>query len=257
MVGYIAGDYSSGLYSASHKLIVTVTTLVSSLRVVLLPRLSYYLRNENTEKEYEELNAKSLRILLCACVPLMLGIFCLSNEAIMLFCGAEYLPASSTLRILVFGMIFSTLNGFIVYQIFMPQKKERIALFGTLIGAVVNMVANTILISIWKENGAAVGTVLAEISVFVFCAAMSRNSINLWTILKVLMRYLLAGTPIIVCCALSGCLLTNAIIRVIASVVLSAFTYVVMLSVMKDEVYMNIIRPQIHSIHSRLPFSHR
>lgn len=257
MVGYMAGDYSSGLYSASNKLVVTVNTLVSSLRVVLLPRLSYYLRNENTEKEYEELNAKSLRILLCACVPLMLGIFCLSNDAIMLFCGAEYLPASTTLRILVFGMIFSTLNGFIVYQIFMPQKKERTALYGTLIGAVVNMVSNTILISIWKENGAAVGTVLAEFSVFAFCAVMSRNSVNLKFIIKTIVKYLLAGVSIIVCCAMSGFLLTNTIIRVIASVILSAFSYTAILSVMKDEVYTGIIRPQLHSILSRLLFSHR
>ena len=252
MVGYMAGDYSSGLYSASNKLVVTVTTLISSLRVVLLPRLSYYLRDNSTQKQYEKLNEKSLKILLCACIPLMFGIFCLSSDAIMLFCGADYLSASFTLRILVFGMVFSTLNGYIVYQIFMPQKKERIALCGTVIGAVVNLVANSVLISIWKENGAAVGTVLAEASVFAFCSVMSGKSINGWALIKTIVRYLIASIPIALCCALFGCVIDNIFVRIIMSVLSSVISYAVMLIIMKDDVYVDIIRPQIHSALTRI-----
>lgn len=248
MVGYMAGDYASGIYSASNKLVVTVTTLISSLRVILLPRLSFYLSNKKTEAEFEKLNLKSSRILLCVCVPLMIGIFFLSGDAISIFCGDEYMPARLTLKILVFGMVFSALNGFIVYQIFMPLKKERIALMGTIIGAIVNLTANSILIKILKQDGAAVGTVLAEISVFIFCALMSREYINYVSLFKVIMRYFVAGIPIALICVSVNCFISNIILRVIVSIVFSACAYFIVLKIMKDEVYKTVIEPVFHSM---------
>ena len=248
MVGAIAGDYASGIYSASHKLVVTVTTLISSLRIILLPRLSYYLRDEGDSTAFTELNNKSSKILLCGCIPLMTGIFCLSDEAINIFCGSEFISASITLKILVFGMLFSTLNGFIVYQIFMPKKQERTALAGTVIGAIVNLLCNSILIPIYKHNGAAIGTVMAEMAVCIFCYIKSRKQINYNNILKAIIQFAIAALPIIIICICLEYVIENMLLRVFVSVSLGAFVYALMLYLEKNETFCEVALPFIKKI---------
>lgn len=235
MVGYFAGDRATGLYSASHKLVLTLTTLISTLRTVLMPRLSYYLGNSKDKKRYEQLNDKSLNILFAICIPMIVGIFLLAEDAIFIFCGKEYLDASITLRILTGGMFFSALNGYIVYQLLIPQKKEKTALTGTVVGATINLLSNVILIPIYKENGAAVGTCIAEISVFAYCYYMSKKMFKIRIFKKSHIQYVIASLVMLsVCIGLKG-VSKNILLNTFSVVIGGGITYLFVLILLRNE----------------------
>lgn len=245
MLGFISGTLSVGYYAAANKLIVVIGTLVSSIRTVLLPRLSFMI-GTGDKSGFKSLNALTLNIILMFAVPITFGIFSLSREIIVLFCGKEFILGSIALQLLAPSIILSAINGYFIYQILMPLKKENLAFFSIVSGAVLNVLVNIILIPIIKQDGAAIATCISELVVLLITLCLGRKYIyehvNIKNILNELRKYFVAGFAMMILCFLIKKVVHSYIYRAIMIIPICAVIYMFILILLKGEIIINIIQ---------------
>ena len=120
-----------------------------------------YIRYLAENKKTFYMSPKVEDIMLQGCVPKHL----LDTPLMKYDYKYENIDATVTLIILSFAFLFAVLGGCFAYCIALPIKKEKIVLLATAISAIENLVLNVILIPVWGHNGAAITTLLAEVTV--------------------------------------------------------------------------------------------
>lgn len=176
MVGFIKNTAAVGFYTAASKLSHLLLSLVVSLGTVLLPRSSNLIQHGQME-EFAKLAKKSYNFVLLIAFPLCFGLIVLSPTLIRLFSGDDFLPAIRTLQIISPIIIMIGISNLIGLQVLYPLNKIKIVTISTCVGAAVNFTLNCILIPLWSQDGAAVATVAAEISVTVTQVVIARKLI--------------------------------------------------------------------------------
>ncbi|WP_333854535.1 flippase [Epilithonimonas sp.] len=168
MLGFMKNNESVGLFTSATKLTHVILTIVTSLGAVLLPRMSNMISN-NQVTEFRELAQKSLDFIILLTLPVSFGLVILADFLIPIFCGDTYADAILTLRILAPIIIFIGISNVLGIQILYPQGHEKIVIFSTAAGAIINLLLNLWLIPKYSQNGAALATLIAE---FVVTATM-------------------------------------------------------------------------------------
>lgn len=240
MLGIISGDTAVGLYTASEKVNKLVNTIIASLGTVLMPRLSYYLET-GCEKKFYYLVEKAYKFIFLFSIPAFIGLIVLSNEIILLFSGTDFYRAKDTMRLLtpiVLVIPFSLLTN---NQILIPMRKENLILISSCIGAGVNLLCNSLLIPHFAENGAALGTVIAETAVMFVCLYNAQKFFDMRNIFRGIWKYWFAAAPIIAIGIIVKNLLTNIIIIVLITVMLGAGIYFGILCLLKESLTLEII----------------
>lgn len=167
MVGAMSGNTELGYYNAAVKIKTLLVAITTSLGIVLVPRIT----NCIMERKAEALR-RYIRItfLFTASFSLLSLIFfeCFTTQSILLLSGQEFMPAVPAMKVIMLTVPligFSNLTGL---EILVPFHKEKIVLYSEVFGAAVDFVMNLMLISKYGSAGAALGTVIAELSVLSF-----------------------------------------------------------------------------------------
>ena len=192
MITMIKGDHYTGLYGSAIQINTALSVAITAISGVTLPRLSVYIGN-NQWDEFIKLVKKSMHYLVFATVPTIAGLVMVSRQFILLYSGKPFIDAAVTMKIILPNLFCSIMNGFIAYQIFMPLKKEKWALYGTLIGAGVNFVLNSILIPLFAQNGAAIATVITEMTIFIFFIFKGKKIIDFGSIYSGIWKYFVSA----------------------------------------------------------------
>lgn len=161
MLGFMTDDTQTGLYSASVKVKNLLTGVVSSLGNVLLPRLSLYVSNRESEKFYETLS-KVLNFLLLITLPMTVYFVFYAKVSILLFSGEAYVGATLPMQLLMPTVFLIALSGMTGNQMLVPLGRERAVMVSVICGAVVDFGLNWLFIPKWGAAGAAAATLIAE-----------------------------------------------------------------------------------------------
>lgn len=166
MLGFLLGDITVGLYTASIKITKIVISVVDNVIGTILPRSSYYLEN-NQIKRYKELLDKSFGVSLFFSIPITSGLFILSKPILLLFSGENFIDAFIPSRIITF-MIIPIAGSYIINtSILIPSRKEKITLITQIIGMISNICFNCFFIPFYGLIGACVATVSVEYTIFI------------------------------------------------------------------------------------------
>ena len=163
MLGFIWGDEQVGYYTVSAKLYNIVKALINSIVTVYAVRLSSLYYRER--KEYDQTFREIYQIITGLAIPMAVGGYLLCEEIIVLLGGEIYLPASESMILLMFSLIFATVGNLFGAGALLIVKKESNMFTATLLGAVINTLLNYILIHEMKCTGAALATLITEIAV--------------------------------------------------------------------------------------------
>lgn len=243
MLGLISGDKSVGLYTAANRIIKIIISLITSLGTVLLPRMSFYVHN-NYRYEINKLISKAIDFILMLSIPAAIGIIMLSDSIILLFAGIDYIEAITCIKILSPIIIAIGLSNLIGIQILVSHGKEKLTLFSTLIGSIVNVMLNFILIPKFQQNGAAIATLIAELIVTVVQIIFAYSYIKGNVKFKNIIDYLLGCLSIIIICLGINYLFEILVYKIALSVILSICSYIGFLYTIKNDLVCQII----HSI---------
>ncbi len=240
MLGFFKGDFAVGIYTASIKVNRIANSLITSLGVVLIPRLSYYV-GKGEREQFKILIDKAYNFVFMFSVPACLGLFVLSNEIISLFCGQGFETAGFTMRLLtpiVLVIPFSVVTN---QQTFVPMGKEKLILISTCAGAVTNFIFNLLLIPRYAENGAAIATVIAETVVAIVCLVNAKYNLRIDNIFHQYYQYWVAGLPILAIGIWISKLGFSNLVTIFLTVMLSAISYFVILLLFKNKFLMEMM----------------
>ena len=177
MLGYMTGNRSVGLYTASIRVIKIIVTLVTAFGGVLIPRISYYYEN-NLKNELQRVLNLSVNINFLFGIPSIIGLFILAPDIISVFAGNDFSDSVQTMRILLPIILFIGFSNLIGMQLLYPFGQERKVLVSVLVGASVNLILNFILIPHYQHFGAAFSTMIAEGTVLIIQIILAKEFIT-------------------------------------------------------------------------------
>lgn len=238
VLGFICSDYNVGLYSVSTKIYTVLKTVATSTLMVAIPRLSYYIGNNNIS-EYNKQLREIVQMIIVLITPVMIGAIMLRKEIILLLADETYMDAEISLVILCFALPVCTFATFVGQCILMPMKEEKVIFKATMISAAVNLILNFILIPIFKQDAAAFTTLLAEGIALLIQGRYARKYGRIVGIVKTVRHALGGGITIIGCCIVAG-KIQSFPIRIIVSISVSAISYFAILILFKEESVLSI-----------------
>ena len=177
MLGFMTTDVDVGYYDAAVKIKNILTSIVTSLGAVLLPRASYYIENGKMD-DFKRITKKALNFVLIFASPLMVFFIFFAKEGILFLSDIKFLPSVSAMMIIMPTILFIGITNILGIQILVPLGKEKIVLYSEIAGAIVDLIINAILIPRLKSAGAALGTTIAEAAVLVVQYYFLKKSID-------------------------------------------------------------------------------
>lgn len=160
MLSSLIGNYSTGIYNASYKLISVLTLFYSVYGAVIFPVMSKLYQND--KKLLLISFEKSVKYITLIVLPIIVGTAFYSADIIQLIYGKEYYAASSVLSILVWTVFLLYLAG-AGNSLLNASHKEVTVTKIYAIAAIFNIGLNFIIIPYLSYNGAAITTVLSDL----------------------------------------------------------------------------------------------
>ena len=192
MLGFLSSTAEIGFFAAATKMKTILTSAVSSVGTVMLPRMSAYVSQGKVE-DFRIMISKSLNLIFLLTVPLCLYFFIMSDATIDFLAGAGYVAAVIPMRILSFTVFFIGVTNVLGLQVLVPTGREKWTAVSTLIGAFVDFIVNLFLIPKLGAIGAAWATFAAEFSVLIFQIFILRDELKNFFIGIKFFRILAAG----------------------------------------------------------------
>lgn len=224
MLGVFCSDDVVGFYTNSVKLDRIVVGLISSIGMILLPRLSYCIKNGDIDT-CNNILSKIVMIMAYLAIPCGIGLLLLADIVVPVFFGESFMPAITTVRIgtiLIYILAFSNLFG---SQVLLSFNQERKLLLCTIIGAVINILANLILIPKLEQNGAIVASVMSELIVMLLSLKFALYYVKINTE-RVFWYKTLIGT-FVMCFGvlLAKSIINNGVLCIVVSSIVGASIY--------------------------------
>ena len=237
LLGVMTTDHNTGLYSAAVKLNTILITCFTAMSPVFVPRIVEYLKNDRKE-EYYELLKKIFRLVLSLGIPAVVGIEMLGDQIIRLLAGDAFIEAGKTIRILAPIILITACVNILYYDVLVPNGKEKKVLTCTVSAAAVNLVTSCLLIPRLLQNGAAIGSIIAEICGLVlallFCI---RQDSGIKKSIPKITNYIIGSVGIGAVCFITEKLISNYIYQIILGIGLSVAVYALVLIITKDPMY--------------------
>ena len=165
MLSFMKGDQVTGWYGADYKILMAINMLGGVYYSVYHPVVArLYKRNK---EKLETLVKATIKMTYLLVIPAAVGVSILAKKIIVLFYGSEYQGGTLALQILIWSIVFTLVNQ-AFGRIMQASKNMKAYTFAIGIGALINIIANIILIPLFSLEGAAIATVISLCSVFVF-----------------------------------------------------------------------------------------
>ena len=235
MLGNIS-DEIVAYYTVPNKLIRLVMILITALGTVLVPRISNCIKNNDVEN-YKKYVNYSLKYILMISIPSVVGIFLLADNIIFIMAGEKFVQSILTMRILVFILFIVGMAYFLGFQILYPHGLERYYTCSVTVAAVINFIFNYIMIPKYYQNGAAVGTIIAELTGVLMMLYFTRNylkNIEFYN-LKNLKYFISAGIMGVVILFMKSFNLGN-LITLLISIPFGSIIYFIVLFLLKEDI---------------------
>ena len=192
MLGNMTNMTQVGLYENSEKITNILIGIITSLGVVMLPRMSNLIANGEIEKGKQYIE-KSIIFTMFMSSALSFGIMAISNRFVIWYFGEEFSGSGIILKLLAITSIFISIANVIRTQYIIPMERDKSYIVSVSIGAIVNIIANVILIPKYQALGAAVGTIIAEFFVMMYQIIDVRNGLDIFKYLKMGIKYIFIG----------------------------------------------------------------
>lgn len=239
LLGLMCGDYNVGIYGVSTKVYNMIKNCLLALTNVLQAQAVINMAS-NQQDKIENYMDKCFNMVLTFVMPCIFGIIITSKDIINLIAGKSYLSAQKSLIILSIALFFSLFSTMQSSCILIPNKDEIFTLRGSIYGACTNLILNFVFIPLWKENGAALTTLIAEAVVFFYYFRRSKKYYSYKNITFL--------AECVVCCFIMsvityfiGNFINILILRIVVEVLIAVIVYGILQLSIKNPVAIGIL----------------
>lgn len=235
MLGFMKDNIEVGYYNAATKIKGVLVCIVTSLGTVLMPRASYYIQ-QNMWNEFYVLAKKAIKFVLLVATPMMVYFMIFAREGVLFLSGDEFEGAIMPMIIIMPTLLFIGLTNIMGIQMLIPMGRENVVMISTFIGAIVDLVFNSLLIPQLGANGAAIGTLVAECIVLIVQMVYLRMDILFLYSNQGYIKIMLALIISSVAAYILKILSSGIFMKLIVSAIVFFGIYVVTLYIMKEEI---------------------
>lgn len=243
MLGIFVGDYYVGLYSLAVKIYNVVKTMLAGVYSTAIPRVAFHIGQKDSENLKRVFTLISVALTIVV-LPAGVGLAAVSQEIVYVMGGTEYTDSVLTLQILSLALIGAVFGGLFSYCLNIPLGRENINVQATTLSALSNVGLNIILIPLFKQNGAAATTAIAEFFVLIYCVYKCHDLeeyLDLQDFRRNLYQSLIGCVTIVLVTVAIKIMIQNLILRLIIIVLFSVLFYSLELIIMKNELMMHTI----------------
>lgn len=234
MLGIMRSDTEVGLYQVAVNIYGIIKGMLNAIIAVIIPRLSYYVKTKHGEL-FQSLASDTFKVLVLLIFPVLTGLVMISKNAVIIVAGIGYSGGITALRILCFALLFAIVANFYVSGVLIPNSRDKHMLVATSVSAVVNIMLNFYFIPRWGLNGAAVTTLIAEITVTVLSMYFSKDLFRISGVLGTLFAALAGCAGIVLVCLASERLCMELVWDTTVKIAFSCIVYgTVILALQKD-----------------------
>ena len=174
----LLGSYSDvGIYEQGQKLTSIIYKIVSSLGVVMLPRVANLL-SERKEKEAQNMVKFSFILYNLIIFPMIFGLIAVNEVFVKLFLGKDFQDVKYVLYITTINIMLVAWTNILGHQVLVVRNKNKEFMLSTTIPAFVSVAVNIAVIPLLGYIGASITAVIVEFLAFTIQWYYCRNIIN-------------------------------------------------------------------------------
>ncbi len=241
MIGWLAtnSDYENGCYEQAYKINSIALLLVTVISPVLSARNSYDFKAGNKDDLKRHLQFAISYVWMMG-LPLIAGFAILSNSLSSWFLGSGYEEVPVLMIIMSVRFILSGFSEILGNQLFIAIGMEKITTIATLSAAVVNLIANYLLIPLYGATGAAIGTAICEFVCFFiqFVIAVHKGFFTMKMVFSPIIKYFDAGLMMLILILFVHSVLGDSMGAFFIIMFTGGIFYFALLWLFKDEVFM-------------------
>lgn len=242
MLGFMRDSSEVGYYNAAVKLKGILASMVSSLGNVLLPRMSYYYKQQRMT-EYKDLIVKALNFTVFISIPMSIYFSFYAADCLEFLAGKDFLPATVAMQFMVGAVVPIGITGVLGIQVLTSAGKEKYVLYSVIAGAITDFTLNCMLIPKFGASGAAFSTIIAECVVLVIQCIYTRQLLSELRRGLHLIRYLVAGGIALVGSMMIGLWdMKNYMVRLLLSGGIFVIIYGLAMIIGRDEFVLKLFR---------------
>ena len=266
MIGKIIADKSElGFYEQSQKVIRLLLTIVTSLGVVMIPRVASTFASGDKEKVNSYMKM-SFRFVFFLAFPIMFGIVSISKDFVPIFFGDGYEKVALLINIISPILLLMGVANVVGTQYLLPTKRQKEYTISITIGVCSNFILNYFFIKRWGAVGASIATVLSQLVIDIIQFWYIKSEIKIRELFKLSYKYLFSALIMFVLCNIARQILyleisqesimyltnlfnigienMNSIISICLQILVGILTYLTMLIILKDD-YVSIFLNKI------------
>lgn len=241
MLGFMKGDTEVGYYTAAVKIKLVLVNVVTSVSTVLLPRASYYV-DKGLLDEFYKITRRAMNFVVIVAIPCVVYFILYAEEGILLLSGKGFEEAVLPMQIIMPTLLFIGITNILGIQMMIPLGKEKIVLYSTVCGAIVDLVVNAAAIPKFGAAGAAFGTLVAEFVVLIYQVLATKEMSK--KVMKGIRWHVMAGAALtaVVCSVWVKQLHLQVFWALVVSAVCFFAAYLLVLILAKETVVFEVIQ---------------
>lgn len=241
MIGALTNNTAEvGYYEQSQKIIRMAMTIATSLGTVMLPRVANLFK-EGKLDEVKESMYTSFQFISFLTFPLCFGLIGISKGFVPWFFGEGYGKVVYNLMIISPIIIIIGYSNVIGTQFLLPTGRQKEYTLSVCTGTVVNLCCNFLLIPMLLSYGAAIATVIAELSVTLVQVIATRSTFSYRYIFKLVYKYIIAAVLMLVVLLFLSNIMPVGILYTVIQMTAGCFVYFIVLIVLKDSSIYTVI----------------
>ena len=197
MLGSMVGMSENGYYTYAEKINSVVFSVLAAFGAVMLPKMtSLYSQGKN--EEAKELIALSMWGMQALGWGMCFGLAGIAFELVPVFLGEDFIPCTIPLIALSFRIPVVAAENVFGNQYLLPLGMDKQYTIAVFLGAIVDVIVNSLLIPSLGSLGAAFGTIAAELTVFAFEVVVLRGRLPLLRYAKAAIPFCLLGVVLFI-----------------------------------------------------------
>lgn len=192
MLGHMSTPNAVAQFTYADSIIRIILAIATSLGTVMLPHMASLF----AKKDYEGIRNSlysSFEFETAVSLPMAFGMMALGLKLAPWFLGNQYVPSGQVIFFEAPAIVFISWNNVIGTQYLIPVDRAKEYTISVVLGAMVNVIANAILIPKYLYIGAGVATVISEFFIIVAQLYFVRKVIKAKKLFNSLWCYLFAS----------------------------------------------------------------
>ncbi|MGZ4932196.1 MAG: flippase [Halobacteriota archaeon] len=190
LLSFIQGDAATGWFNAAYTMAISLTFLPAAFMGALFPVISTF--HASSRELAKTVYHESFRYMVIFGLPLAFGTTVLADKVIDIIYGAPFHNSIIVLQIVIWSIAFLFLN-YVLSTTLTSINLQRIVMYATGLGVVVNVILNLIFIPVYSYVGASYVMIATEVTTFSICFYYASRYLCLLRVQRIVLKPLIGS----------------------------------------------------------------